>query len=255
VNNLFSENCKLEPEDFKKLPFDEKKSWKISPTLGNQNKLVMVYKEPFWRAQGNSGTITNYGNEGLPFSCLDHSPINSTAGVIICFSAGDYGARLWTKTQVERQEIVLSFLVSYLGPNAKNLLSYIDQDWMAEPYIGGGATVYWPPGVITGHGGALATPFGRVTWAGCDTASPTDAHFGWIDQAIHTGRTAAARIAKELQEPHATLGRPPLSSLLAFSGGVDAGTTVVVILACVFLVASLAARGWPNGPLRKPLLQ
>merc|ERR1711884_212461 len=99
--------------------------------LGNQNKLVAVYKEPFWRAQGHSGTIQNYGNEELLFGCLDHSPFNSTAGVIICFSAGDYGTRLWTKTPVERKDIVLSFLASYLGPKAKNPVSFVDQNWAA----------------------------------------------------------------------------------------------------------------------------
>ena len=55
---------------------------------------------------------------------------------------------------------------------------------------------HFPPGTLTRYGPLLREPFGRVHWAGTETA--TTSH-GAIDGAVRSGERAAAEILDQLK--------------------------------------------------------
>jgi monoamine oxidase len=61
-------------------------------------------------------------------------------------------------------------------------------DWPANPWVGGGYAAFMPPGVWTNFGDAIATPVGRIHWAGSEIAERWP---GFFDGAVRTGETAA----------------------------------------------------------------
>lgn len=50
---------------------------------------------------------------------------------------------------------------------------------------------HFPPGILSRYGALLRTPFGRVHWAGTETA--TRSH-GAVDGAVRSGERAAAEV-------------------------------------------------------------
>jgi monoamine oxidase len=60
-----------------------------------------------------------------------------------------------------------------------------------------------PPGILTRYGPLLRAPFGRVHWAGTETATVS---YGAIDGAIRSGERAAAEVLELIVDP---AGRPP----------------------------------------------
>jgi monoamine oxidase len=52
-----------------------------------------------------------------------------------------------------------------------------------------------PPGVMTEYGPALRQPWGRIHWAGTETAT---VWAGYMDGAVQSGKRAAAEVLAEL---------------------------------------------------------
>merc|ERR1711957_1133924 len=182
------------------LPFGKTQLFQRMP-MGTVIKMHVFYETPFWRAFNFSGAVTNYvdTDSSNPAVCLDNSPINGNIGVIMCFSTGAFADRMLRKTEQERQAFVAMFLAKSFGEEAKHPIGYADKNWGAEPFIGGGYGVFFPPGVLTQFYDDLAPDFGRVSWAGTDTVGLETGSFGYFDGAIMTGRTKAKQILKELE--------------------------------------------------------
>ena len=68
---------------------------------------------------------------------------------------------------------------------------FIERSWADEEWTRGCSMAHFPPGVLTRHGHLLREPFGRVHWAGTETA--TVSH-GAIDGAVRSGERAAAEV-------------------------------------------------------------
>ena len=86
---------------------------------------------------------------------------------------------------------MLGCFARYFGGEALQPRAYADLDWSAQSHVRGGYGGYWPPGALTDHGFALAEPFGRIRWAGSETAS---AWTGYMEGAVESG----GRVAREL---------------------------------------------------------
>ena len=96
-----------------------------------------------------------------------------------------------TAAPAERRAAVLDGVAERFGPQAKSPVEYLEQDWAAERYSGGGMISHTPPGVLTEFGPALREPCGRIHWAGTETAT---AMYGFIDGAVRSGERAAAEV-------------------------------------------------------------
>ena len=161
--------------------------------FGRLIKCVAVYEEPFWRQAGLSGeALSDVGPASLTF---DNSPPEGRPGILLGFVGGDDAAAHVELGQAERRHAVLECFARMFGDAAHDPLLYLEQDWAAERWSGGGPTFLMPPGAWTDAGTALREPHGIVHWAGSETASRWA---GFMDGAVRSGERAAAAADSQL---------------------------------------------------------
>jgi monoamine oxidase len=156
---------------------------------GPETKTLVVYDEPFWRADGFSGQSAEPGTASEV--TLDASPASGSPGVIASFTFGPVAAGVDDLGADERRKSVLDALTNRFGPRAASPSEYIETAWWKEPWTRGCSFAHLPPGFLTRYGPLLREPFRRVHWAGTETA--TTSH-GAIDGAVRSGERAAAEI-------------------------------------------------------------
>jgi monoamine oxidase len=156
---------------------------------GSETKALVVYDEPFWRADGFSGQTAGPGSAAEV--TLDASPVSGTPGVIASFTFGAVALRFDAMDAAERRRAVLDALAARLGPRAASPAEFIDTAWWTEEWTRGCSMAHLPPGILTRYGPLLREPFGRVHWAGTETS--TTSH-GAIDGAVRSGERAATEI-------------------------------------------------------------
>ena len=158
---------------------------------GSVLKMLAVYDDAFWRADGLAGETV--GADSPIEMTLDGSPPSGRPGIIMGFAFGPYARQLGALSDDERRTTVLAEYVRRFGPRASNPADYFDHEWANEPWSRGGMMSRWAPGTITQFGAALRTPVGRIHWAGTETA--TVSH-GTIDGAIRSGERAALEVVE-----------------------------------------------------------
>ncbi|HXO42614.1 MAG TPA: FAD-dependent oxidoreductase [Thermoanaerobaculia bacterium] len=157
--------------------------------MGSTIKAFAIYESPFWRRNGLNGIA--YSDIGPANAVFDCSPPPPTGGPGIALSliTGDE-ARFWgaQSPDARRAAVLRALATHYEDPAALHPTDYVDHDWSAQRWIGGGAGMGLPPGVLTEYGPALTARVGRIHWAGTETA--TD-FYGHMDGAISAGERAA----------------------------------------------------------------
>lgn len=156
---------------------------------GPESKTLIVYDEPFWRADGFSGQTAGPGSAAEV--TIDASPASGTPGVIASFTFGPVAARLDALDPAERRRAVLDALTARLGTRAATPVEFVETAWWSEEWTRGCSMAHLPPGTLTRYGSLLQQPFGLVHWAGTETS--TTSH-GAIDGAVRSGERAAAEI-------------------------------------------------------------
>jgi monoamine oxidase len=156
---------------------------------GPESKTLIVYDEPFWRADGFSGQTAGPGSASEV--TLDASPASGSPGVIASFAFGAVAARVDALDPAERRRAVLDALTARLGSRAATAVDYIETAWWAEQWTRGCSMAHLTPGTLTRYGPLLREPFGLVHWAGTETS--TTSH-GAIDGAVRSGERAATEI-------------------------------------------------------------
>ena len=156
---------------------------------GWETKTIVVYDEPFWRADGYSGQTSGPGSPAEV--TLDAGPSSGRPGDIATFTFGPVAERLESLDARVRRKAVLDALAARLGPRAAKPSDFIETSWWTEAWSRGCSMAHFTPGTITRYGYLLREPFGRVHWAGTETA--TVSH-GAIDGAVRSGERVAAEI-------------------------------------------------------------
>ena len=156
---------------------------------GPETKTLVVYEEPFWRADGLSGQSAEPGSAAEV--TLDASPASGRPGVIAAFCFGAVAERAGALDEGERRRALLEALAGRFGPRAATPQEIIETAWWTEPWTRGCSMAHFPPGLLTRHGHLLRQPLARLHWAGTETA--TVSH-GAIDGAVRSGQRAAAEI-------------------------------------------------------------
>jgi monoamine oxidase len=162
--------------------------------LGAVFKIALVYDEPFWRADGLSGQSFAPGSPAnlTIDSCTD----TGRPGVLTVITEGPVARQLAKLTEAERRKAVLDAVAERLGAKALSPVDYLEQNWSAERYSGGGMIAHTPPGVLTEFGPALREPCGRIHWAGTETSAVMH---GFIDGAVRSGDRAASEVMEREQ--------------------------------------------------------
>ncbi|HEY8082188.1 MAG TPA: flavin monoamine oxidase family protein [Solirubrobacterales bacterium] len=156
---------------------------------GRLNKCMALYEEPFWRADGFTGeSVIDTGPVTLTF---DSSPRDGSAGVLLGFVGGPEVADMAGLGEVERRAAVLACFAQLFGSRAEHPLDYVEQEWSAEEWSGGGPTSNFGPGGWTSLGSSLREPVDRLHWAGTETATVWS---GYMEGALQAGERAAAEV-------------------------------------------------------------
>jgi monoamine oxidase len=150
-------------------------------------KVTAIYDEPFWRADGLSGEALN--EEGPVTITFDNTPPGGSPGALVGFVGGRDARAFARLGKSERRRSVLGCFESLFGPRARAAEGYLEQDWAAEEWSGGGPVATFATGGWTASGSALREPVGLLHWAGTETATRWS---GYIDGAISSGERAAA---------------------------------------------------------------
>jgi monoamine oxidase len=156
---------------------------------GPESKTLIVYDEPFWRAAGFSGQSAE-PNSAAEVT-LDATPASGSPGVVASFTFGRVAEHFDALDAAERRQAVLAALTSRFGQRAASPLEVIETPWWKEQWTRGCSMAHFPPGTLTRYGSLLREPFGRIHWAGTETA--TTSH-GSIDGAVRSGERAATEI-------------------------------------------------------------
>jgi monoamine oxidase len=177
---------------------------------GPETKTLVVYDEPFWRAEGFSGQTSEPGS-----ACevtLDASPASGKPGVIGAFTFGPVAESLDGLEPDVRRQAVIDALTHRLGPRAASPVDFIVTAWINEQSTRGSSFAHLRPGILSRYGSLLREPFGRVHWAGTETS--TTSH-GAMDGAVRSGERAAAEVLVRTEPREAQglggVGPPSLS--------------------------------------------
>ncbi|MGW5109581.1 flavin monoamine oxidase family protein [Nocardia sp. NPDC004123] len=156
---------------------------------GSVVKISVVYDEPFWRRDGLSGQSAAPGSPATV--TIDGCTDTGRPGVLCVISEGPVARQIGRLDPAERRTAILHELVTRFGEKAGVPVDYIEQDWSAERYSGGGMLSHTPTGVLTQFGRTLREPCGRIHWAGTESSAVM---CGWVDGAIRSGERAASEV-------------------------------------------------------------
>jgi monoamine oxidase len=160
---------------------------------GSVIKLHAVYPEPFWRADGLTGTVVS-DRSPVGF-VVDNSPPTGTPGILTGFLEGRAARQLSRRSAADRQRLFVAALVGHLGMQAATPSAYLERDWSAEEHTRGCYGAHFPTGVWTSLGADLRTPVGVIHWAGAETAEVGN---GYLEGAARSGDRAAAEVLAAL---------------------------------------------------------
>lgn len=159
--------------------------------MGTLMKVDAVYKTPFWRAAGLSGS--GVLDNGVVRTTFDNSPSDVKVGVLLSFIGGSSWQQCAMLPLAERRKLVLEGFAKIVGPEALKPIEYVEHDWTHERWTMGSPVASVQPGATVAYGSTIREPFGRVHWAGTETSTYWA---GYMDGAVRAGERAAAEVAK-----------------------------------------------------------
>ena len=183
------------------LPEDRRHLY-AAAVAGVETKTLLVYETPFWRADGLSGQSAGAGSPSEV--TIDSSPSDASRGVLASFTFGKVAERLDAMAPADRRQAVLDTVKSRFGPQAGTPLHFVETPWWQQQWSRGCSMAHYPVGVLTKYGPLLRQLWGRVHWAGTETA--TLSH-GAVDGAIRSGERAAREVAEALASRREALPR------------------------------------------------
>lgn len=151
-------------------------------------KVHLVYPEPLWRDHGLSGWSVNA--EGPLLSTVDDSPAEGAVGVLTGFVTGREARRFGALSADEQREAAIA-QAGRIFPRLPLPIGCVVSDWVNEQHSRGCYAALFGPGDWLGHGPGLATPHGRVHWAGTETSTE---YFGLMEGAIRSGHRAVSEV-------------------------------------------------------------
>jgi monoamine oxidase len=161
--------------------------------MGKLMKCDAVYKTPFWRADGLSGS--GVSDSGATRAVFDNSPADGHVGVLLAFVGGDTWRKYGRLSADERRRNVLAGFAAMFGDKALKPIEYVEKDWTKERWTTGSPVAIMEPGTMTKYGPAIRRPFGRVHWAGTETSTYWT---GYMDGAVRAGKRAAIEVLEQL---------------------------------------------------------
>ena len=158
--------------------------------MGSVIKCLVRYDRPFWREDGLCGQAAAL-DSAVTITFDNTPPDEGAPGVLVAFLEGDHARRASELDPEARETLVVDALARFFGPRARRHTGYAELDWAAEEWTRGCYGAHLAPGVWTSFGDLLREPWGRVHWAGTETAAIWN---GYMDGAVRSGERAANEI-------------------------------------------------------------
>ena len=162
-------------------------------SLGLVIKIHAVYDEPFWRADGLSGTAFS---PYLPVhEAYDNSNHGDPRGILVGFASDTRADRLLALEPEERKAAILDSLARYYGEQARHPAIYVESDWASEEWTRGAYAASFDMGGLERFGADARVPVGPIHWASSDLAGAGYQH---VDGAIRMGHWVAEQVQTAL---------------------------------------------------------
>ncbi|XP_039622454.1 amine oxidase [flavin-containing] B-like [Polypterus senegalus] len=160
--------------------------------MGSIIKCMMYYKRPFWKEKDYCGTMM-IEDEDSPISMtLDDTKPDGSYPCIMGFILARKARKFIQLSKEERKVKVSEIYAKVLdSEEALHPVHYEEKDWCGEQYSGGCYTAYFPPGTFCQFSRVLRQPFGRLFFAGTETATKWS---GYMDGAVQAGERAAKEV-------------------------------------------------------------
>jgi monoamine oxidase len=171
-----------------------RRSLLTSLRMGQLMKCDAIYPTPFWRAAGLNGF--GISDHGAARAVFDNTPPSGGPGVLLAFVGGSTWRTYGVQSPDQRRAAVLQGFADLFGPQALSPVDYVEHDWTHERWTRGGPTAIHGPGTLVAYGRTVREPFGRVHWAGTETATYWS---GYMDGAVSSGQRAAAEVLARLR--------------------------------------------------------
>ncbi|SHF65257.1 monoamine oxidase [Streptoalloteichus hindustanus] len=156
--------------------------------MGRVVKMFAVYDQPFWRADGRSGTALL--PDGPASVVADVSPPDGP-GHLCVLACGQDASALAALNPDTRRARVLGALERLFGPRARRPRRWVEKVWADDPWALGGYSAVPVPGALTALGDSARAPVDGVHWAGTEFASCWQ---GYFEGALESGERAAREI-------------------------------------------------------------
>ena len=156
---------------------------------GSVLKVLAVYDEPFWRADGLSGQA--FAPYEFVRELYDNTPPAGAPGVLCTFVAGERCEAAERLDPESRRRAILEGMAAFEGPKALQPVDYVELNWSAEEWTRGAYAATFAVGGLSRFGPDLRQPIGPIHWASSDLAGVGHMH---MEGAIRSGQAAADAI-------------------------------------------------------------
>jgi monoamine oxidase len=160
---------------------------------GTLTKVAVIYKTPFWREAGLTGTAI--ATAGPVSATFDDSPPDGSIGIVFGFVGGDYARSYNATAPAARRQQVLKQFATFFGNQALNPTGFFETSWSAQEWTRGCPVGIPSTGTLLAYGNRLREPVGRIHWAGTETSTYWN---GYMDGAVRSGERAAAEVLAAL---------------------------------------------------------
>lgn len=159
--------------------------------MGATTKVIATYPRAFWREAGFSGEVVC--DEGPVTVVYDNTDVGGRQPALLGFVVGNHALDFARLSERRQRERVLETFARFFGEEARAADAVVIQDWAAERWTRGCPVASMTPGTMTACGDALRTPWGRVHWAGTETAREWN---GYMEGALEAGARAASEVLR-----------------------------------------------------------
>jgi putrescine oxidase len=160
-------------------------------SLGLVIKVHAVYKTPFWREEGLSGTCFSAG--ALVQEVYDNTNHGDTRGTLVGFVSDEKADAVFELSAEDRKKAILESIAGFLGEKALTPEVYYESDWGSEEWTRGAYASSYDLGGLHRYGKDQHANVGPIYWSSSDLAAEGYQH---VDGAVRMGQATAARIVE-----------------------------------------------------------
>ncbi len=157
-------------------------------------KVEAFFDRPWWRDNGLTGAAVSH--VGPAKTTFDVSPPDGKIGGLLGFVGGDEARKFSGRPKALERAVLHNFSTYFNKGKPIPKPTHVEmKDWTMQEWTRGCPVAIMGTGVLSEYGSHIATPIGRIHWAGTETA--TYWH-GYMDGAVRSGLRASKEIRSKL---------------------------------------------------------